>query len=262
MGIPLRKGRFLKDTDRTQPVGVISETTARWFWSNQNPIGKHLRTLSLREPAFEVIGVVGDVLAGGPETRPPLTIYQPYWTVAMVFPTFVLRTETTPKSVLAPLQSVLQEIDRGVALSQTKTMNEVIEETVQARKFQMHLAVAFALAAVALASFGIYGVIAFTVTRRTREFGIRVALGARAQQIVGMVVRQGMRPVLVGLGVGVGLALFIGSLLASELYGITPRDPLTFGSVVLLLLLVAFVACYLPAYRATSINPNISLRCE
>lgn len=264
MGIPLRRGRFLQVTDENpgsdHPVGVISERTAQWFWPNQNPIGKRLRTVSLREPAFEVVGVVGDVLAAGPETQPPITIYQPYLRAGMNFPIFVIRTWADPRAVMAPIQSLLRSIDPTVALLQTRTLEDVAEETVQARRFQLHLAAAFALAAITLASLGIYGVISFTVARRTRELGIRMALGARTGQIMRMIMRQGMRPVLAGLIAGTSGALLIGDLLEGKLFAISPHDPITILSVLVLLFLVASFACYIPARRAIRINPTEALR--
>ena len=141
-------------------------------------------------------------------------------------------------------------------------MEQILDQSVAARRFQAYLAAAFALAALLLASLGIYGVISFTVARRTPEMGIRIALGARRGQLMAMVLRQGMRPVLVGLAAGLAGALFLGRFLASELYGVAPDDPLTFLGVVIVLLVVAIGACWIPARRATRIDALLALRFE
>jgi ABC-type antimicrobial peptide transport system permease subunit len=141
-------------------------------------------------------------------------------------------------------------------------MEQILEETVAGRRFQMRLAVAFALAALALASLGIYGVISFTVARRTQEMGIRIALGAQGAQLVTMVIWRGMAPVLCGLAAGMGGALLLGRLIANQLYGVAPNDPLTMSAVAIVLVAVAVAACWVPARRATEIDPLRALRFE
>jgi putative ABC transport system permease protein len=141
-------------------------------------------------------------------------------------------------------------------------MEQILDESVAARRFETYLAIAFAGAALLLAALGIYGVISFTVARRTPEMGIRIALGARAGQLLAMVLRQGMTPVVIGLGTGVAGALAIGGLLSSQLYGVTGRDPLTMSGVVCVLLLAGVIACWVPARRATRIDPMRALRVD
>ena len=141
-------------------------------------------------------------------------------------------------------------------------MEQVVEESVAVKRFQMELAVAFAVSALLLASLGIYGVISFTVSRRTSEMGIRIALGAQPQQVTGMILKQGMLPVLLGVAAGVASAWFAGTLISSQLFGVTPHDPGAICSVAAVLLSVGLAACWFPARRATRIDPLIALRCE
>jgi putative ABC transport system permease protein len=175
---------------------------------------------------------------------------------------FVLRTRADPVPVASGIRSVLSSADPEMAISPAKTMEQILEESMAARKFQMYLAVAFAMSAVALASLGIYGVISFAVARRTPEMGIRIALGASGAQLVAMVVRQGMIPVAAGLGAGLLCALFVCRLIASQLYGVAPNDPRSIAAATILLLAVALCACWIPARRATRVDPLTALRFE
>jgi ABC-type antimicrobial peptide transport system permease subunit len=149
-----------------------------------------------------------------------------------------------------------------MALAPVKTMEQIVDESVATRRFETVLAAAFALAALALASLGVYGVISFSVARRTPEIGIRIALGARAPQLAAMVLRQGMSPVWIGLAIGLGCALLAGRFISSQLYGVSPSDPAAISAVALLLLAVAAAACWIPARRAMRIDPQRALRFE
>jgi predicted permease len=268
MGIPLKRGRFLEDADRggadesspgAHPSAVISERAARFLWGNENPIGKHVRGAGSKKPSLEVVGVVGEV-RGKLEDAPPMMVYEHFWRMQPIAMSFALRTQADPVSVIAGIRSVLSTSDPEMAISPARTMEQILEASVASRRFQMYLAVAFGLSALALASLGIYGVISFTVARRTSEMGIRIALGARGSQLVGMVVRQGMIPVAAGLAAGVGCSLAIGRLIASQLYAVAPNDPLSIAGVVMLLLVVALCACWIPARRATKVDPLTALR--
>jgi putative ABC transport system permease protein len=270
MGIPLRRGRFLEESDRggagegsagRQPAAVISERAARFLWGNDNPIGKHVRGAGLAKPSLEVVGVVGEV-RGKLEDAPPMMVYEHFWRIQPIAMSFALRTQADPASVAAEIRSVLSAADPEMAISPARTMEQILEASVAARRFQMYLAVAFALSALALASLGIYGVISFTVARRTAEMGIRIAVGARGAQLVGMVIRQGMIPVLAGLGAGVVSSLAVSRLIASQLYGVAPNDPVSIVGVVVLLLTVALGACWIPARRVTRVDPLTALRFE
>jgi putative ABC transport system permease protein len=261
LGIPLKQGRFFEARDRNRRVAVMSEAAARSLWPNENPVGKHVLGTGADLPALEVVGVVGEVKAGA-DTEAPMTVYQPYWDVGLGGPLFVLRTARVAASLAGDLRGVIGAIDPEIPLVETRTMEQILDESVAARRFETYLAIAFAGAAVLLAALGIYGVISFTVARRTPEMGIRMALGAQASQLLGMVLRQGMAPVLIGLGAGVAIALSISGLLSSQLYGVTGRDPLTISGVVCVLLLAGVMACWIPARRATRVDPMRALRFE
>ncbi len=259
MGIPLRRGRFLEDADRERPSAVISERAARFLWGNENPIGKHVRGAGLQKPPLEVVGVTAEV-RGKLEDNPPMMVYEHFWRMQPVAMSFVLRTRTDPAPVAAAIRSILASADPEMAISPARTMEQILEASLSARRFQMCLALAFAVSALALASLGIYGVISFTVARRTPEMGIRIALGASGGQLVRMVVRQGMVPVAAGLAAGILCALLVSRLIESQLFGVTPNDPLSIGGVAVVLLAAAFCACWIPARRATRIDPLTALR--
>jgi putative ABC transport system permease protein len=261
MGIPLRRGRFLEEGDLNRQSAVISERAARFLWGNQNPIGKHVRGAGPAKPSLEVVGIVGEV-RGKLEDAPPMMVYEHFWRMQPIAMSFVLRTRADPVPAASAIRSVLSSADPEMAISPAKTMEQILEESMAARKFQMYLAVAFAMSALALASLGIYGVISFAVARRTPEMGIRMALGASGAQLVRMVVRQGMIPVAAGLGAGLLGALSVCRLIASQLYGVAPNDPRSIAAATILLLAVALCACWIPARRATRVDPLTALRFE
>lgn len=261
MGIPLRRGRFLEEADRDRPTAVISERAARFLWGSADPIGRPVIGAGVSKPTLEVVGVVGEV-RGKLEDAPPMMVYEHFWRMQPIAMSFALRTRTDPKSVAAAVHAVLAAADPEMAISPARTMEQIMEDTLAPRKFRTTLAGAFALAALALAALGIYGVVAFTVARRTPEMGVRMALGASSGQMVALVVRQGMLPVCAGLAAGLIGALFTGRLMASQLYGVAPDDPAALGGVALLFLLVALSACWIPARRATRIDPLSALRFE
>jgi putative ABC transport system permease protein len=189
-------------------------------------------------------------------------VYEPYWDVLLGGASFVLRTQADPAAVIGALHKVLRSLDSSLPIAPASTMQQILDESVAARRFEMDLAVAFAAAALLLASLGIYGIVSFAVARRTPEIAVRMALGARPPQLVAMVLWQGLLPVLAGLGAGLICALSIGRFLASELFGVSPWDPITISTIAVLLLVVATGACLVPALRATRVNPVRALRFE
>jgi predicted permease len=262
MGIPLKMGRFLDQSDKDRPRAVISERAAQYLWPNQNPLGKHVRGTGPQSPPLEVVGVVGEVRASSLEQNPPMIVYEHYWRMQPIGMSFVVRTQANAASVGGAIRSMFASADPEMAIAQPTTMEQIVEESVATRKFQTYLAVAFAISALLVASLGIYGLISFTVARRTPEIGIRMALGAHGRQLLGMVLLQGLRPVLAGLAVGVASALFVSRLIASQLFGVSPWDPLTICGVAALLLIVATSACLIPARRASRTDPLVALRFE
>ncbi len=263
MGIRLFEGRFLDESDKDLPHAVVSRRVANFLWPDRSPLGQHvLAAGAAPQPSLEVVGVVDDVPAGGLDQKPPMTVYEHYWRMQPIGMSFVIRTRADPAAVIGSIRGVLSGADPEMAIPPARTMEQVVEESVAAKRFQMQLAVAFAVSALLLASLGIYGVISFTVSRRTSEMGIRIALGAQAPQVTGMILSQGMKPVLLGLVAGVICAWFTGGMISSQLFGVTPHDPVAIFTVSAVLLLVGFAACWFPARRATRIDPLTALRCE
>jgi putative ABC transport system permease protein len=265
MQIPVLKGRAFTDQDKvgTQPVVMVNETLARKYWPGQEAIGKRIRFDAPldRAPWMEVVGVIQDVkheltIEVTPEFYLPLA--QDGWR-SMVL---VARTTVDPASLAGSIREDVWAIDKDQPVFDVRTMQEVRAISVGLQKFNSVMIGVFAVVALLLATVGIYGVMAFAVTQRTQEIGIRMALGARAPDVLKLVVVNGMRLALLGLAIGLvaswGLTRFISTLL----YGVKPTDPLTFSVVSLCLLAAAFLACYLPARRATKVDPLVALRYE
>jgi putative ABC transport system permease protein len=279
LGVPLRKGRYIEERDYDRDVVVVSEKVVAMLWPGENPLGKHLRMLTLvRNPggfepkrlpgggidfhAMEVVGVVADTREGALNQEPPPVVYAPYRFQAVGWGAFVLRTHGDPAALISQVRAAIAREDPTLPLTPAETMEEILDRSVAVRRFEMNLAAAFGIAALALASLGIYGVISFTVARRTSELGIRLALGASTGKLMASILRQGMTPVLLGLAAGLATALMLGRLIASQLYGISANNPLTISSVAGLLLLVALGACWIPARRAARVDPVRALRFE
>lgn len=267
MGVELKQGRFPSARDRTRKVALISENAARKVWPGEGAVGKLIRNDPRPEWA-EIIGVVADVRTDSLDKQPPMMVYVPYWDGAYwqgsVWgdETYVVRTAQDPAAMANSLRAAIHKVDPELALANVLTMREIMSESVSSRRFQTLLASVFAGAALLLACLGIYGVISYSVARRTNEIGIRIAVGAQPSQVSLLVFRQGVRPVIGGLLVGVAGALAAGRLIRSFLFGTEARDPAAMLAVVALLLAVAAMACWAPARRASRIDPAIALRNE
>src|SRR6185437_3053692 len=260
-------GRLPTATDRSHKVAVVSESAARKAWPGEDAVGKFIQN-DPKPGSAEVIGVVADVRTESLEKDPPLMVYVPYWDGVYwqggVWgnATYVMRTSQDPAAMAGALRVAIRSIDRALPLANVLTMRDIVSESVQTRRFQTLLAGAFAAAALLLACLGIYGVISYSVARRTNEIGIRIALGARTSQVSLLVLRQGVRPVLGGLLAGVIGALAGGGVLRGLLFGTESRDPAAISAVAALLLAVAIAACWAPARRASRIDPMTALRDE
>jgi len=260
MGIPLLSGRTFNESDRKRQVAIISERLASVLWPGQDAVGRKFQREGGQQ--YEVVGVCGDVRADA-DKRAPAMIYRPYWDWAPRKVVIVARASGgDPWMIAGSLRAALRATDPDVPVPNMRTMREVLLVSAGERRFQMALAAAFGAAALLLACLGIYGVVSYSVARRTNEIGIRVALGALPGRIYGIVLRQGITPVLAGLIVGLLAALAAGRLLSSLLYEVSARNPLTFASVALLLAVVALAACWIPARRAAHVNPLVALRYE
>jgi predicted permease len=267
MGIALRRGRFPASRDHMHKVALLSESAAHRAWPGENPIGKFICNDPSPE-GVEVIGIVADVRTESLEKQPPLMVYVPYWDgdywQGSVWgnATYVMRTLQDPEAMASALRDAIRELDPMLPLANVLTMREILSESIGTRRFQTLLAVVFAGAALLLACLGIYGVISYSVTRRTNEIGIRIALGARASQVSMLLLLQGLRPVIAGLFAGVVVALVAGEVIRGFLFRTETRDPTAISAVVLLLLVIAAAACWTPARRASRIDPMAALRDE
>jgi putative ABC transport system permease protein len=270
MRTPLLEGRAIDDRDRMDAplVAMVSEALARAYWPGRSAIGGRIRLDWDHQPFAEVVGVVPDVRYGGLDRAPPRgTLYlvhsQTPRTMGPVRSmTLTVRSAVDPTSLVSTIRREVQELDPSVPVYRARTMEQAVADDTATRRFSMLLQMLFALVALSLSAIGLYGVLAFTVARRTAEIGIRMALGAARSDVQHMVVRQGMGLVAVAIALGVGGALATGRLLGSLLFGVSPGDPATYATVVGVLLAVALLACWIPARRAARIDPMEALRYE
>ncbi len=264
MRIPIVKGRDFseRDTANTPFVVVVNETMARKYWPGEDPIGKRLLDPQNRTPPAEVIGVVGDVKHFGLDDQAEEYIY----TSAIQTPGnamfLVVRTTMDPLSMTGTLRKEVQALDKELPVFDVKPMEQRIVESTGARRLVMFLLGVFALVALILASVGIYGVMAYAVTQRTHEIGIRMALGASRGDILRLVIRQGMLLVVVGVALGLLVSFAVTRFMSGLLFGVMPNDPATLFGVSLLLAAIAFIACLVPALRAMKVDPMVALRYE
>jgi putative ABC transport system permease protein len=263
LGIRLTRGRALTDADRGRLVIVINERTAHVLWPGQDPIGKRLHQGDEAKPLLEVVGTVADTREVALQREPLLMGYVPYFGRRVPqSATLVLRTPLDPATLAEPIRQAVWRVDPTLPAPDIRSLRQVAADAVAPERFQMVLIGAFAAGALLLAALGIYGVPAYTVARRTPELGLRLALGARPGDLLSMVIAQGLRPVGVGLLLGLAGSLAIGRFVAGLLFDVTPHDPATLAGVLLLVGAVALVACYVPARRATRIDPMTALRAE
>jgi len=267
MGIQLKSGRVFTDEDRadTTPVVVVNEAMARRFWPGQSAVGKRIRWGGWNPQGWLTIaGVVADVKFSSLESESPPTIYMPVFQIPRIRrdAVFIARTTAEPSSLAAAMRREIAAVDADLPVYDVRTMNQVIAESVAQRRFTMGLLAIFAFAALGLAALGLYGVISYAVTQRTREIGLRMALGGRRLDVLRLVVGQGMKMAMIGALAGLLASLALTRLIKGLLYGVSASDPLTFIAVALLLTLVALVACWIPARRATKVDPMVALRCE
>jgi putative ABC transport system permease protein len=258
--IPLLRGRNFTEQEVRQSakVVVISELLAQQTFPNEDPLGKRL-VMSMGNQPFEIIGIVGDIRHRALESQPRAAMYMPTYETGM---NLVIRTQDDPTSITAAVRKEVQGIDADQPVAAVRTMEQWLETSVAAPRYRTALLGLFALVALVLASTGIYGVMSYSVTQRTHEIGVRMALGARQLDVLKLVVRQGMVLVVIGVGIGLAGAFALTRVMAALLFGVGAKDPLTFFSVASLLTLVAFVACYIPARRATKVDPLVALRYE
>jgi putative ABC transport system permease protein len=268
MGITLQRGRLLDahDSPDSQPVILINQRLAEQYWPNEDPIGKRLKIGAVDSPNqwLTVAGIVNNVRQTGLYEQKH-EIYVPYAQERRVFMAprdLVVSTKADAASVVAAVRQAVWSVDKDQPVSNVQTMNQVVAASISKERFQSLLLGLFAALALLLACVGLYGVISYAVVQRTHEIGVRMALGAKPVDVLRLVIRQGMGLTIIGLIVGVAVGSVVTRVLSDMLYGISTRDPLTFVGAPLLLLAVAFLACYIPARRATRIDPLVALRYE
>jgi len=270
MGIKLRQGRYFDDHDdlQAQPVAIINETMARQYWPGESALGKRFKLgpTNSQRPWVTVVGVIGDVKEMGLEAAAKAEMFFPYqqlpdmlWNMPR---DLMIRTTGDSTGAAASVRQAVWSVDRNQPVSNIRTMDEILAEEVTQRRIGMTLLATFAALALLLASLGIYGVLSYAVTQRTQEIGIRMALGASRRDVLRMVLADGLRFVTAGVVIGLGVTFAMTRLMAGLLFGVSASDPRTLAGVTLLLTAVALLACYIPARRATRVDPMVALRCE
>ncbi len=263
LGIPLHHGRAFNDLDRkeTKPVAIVNHAMAKHFWPGESPLGKRFHFIGEMR-LLEVVGEVGDSWQFGVGEDPQPVAYLPITQAYSPFAVLQVRTMGDPKTVLPSVRESVQSIDRNLAFVGVSTIGGLLDQGLWAPRMGAFLMGAFGLLALLLATVGIYGVLSYSVTQRTQEVGIRVALGAAPASVRGLIVKQGMTLVAIGVGIGVVGSVGLARLMTSLLFGVKASDPLTFAAATFVLAAVAFVATYLPARRATKVDPVVALRHE
>jgi putative ABC transport system permease protein len=265
MGIPLKKGRAFteQDTKDTQKVVIVNEAFAQRYWPNEDALGKRIEVGIGEDFKSEVIGVVGNVKHRGLDQETPPEVYVSYlqntlWPVMNL----VVKTSSDPLSLVPSVRQDIQAVDREQPIFNIKTMDQLVSDSVGPRRFNALLLVLFAAVALILAAVGVYGVMSYSVTQRTHEIGIRMALGAQPSDILKLVLRHGMIVILIGITIGLAVAFSLTRVISSLLFGVESTDLLTFVTLPLLLVVIAFLACYIPAHRAARVDPLLALRYE
>jgi predicted permease len=277
MGIPLKRGRFISAQDRegAEAVAVINETLARKYWGSADPVGQRIAWGGPTEhgPWMRIVGVVGDVKQGPLNTETVPHTYIAWQQVPdqvlgenivgmMRSMRLAMRSEIDPASMISAARKTIRALDPALPITAVQTMEEVVQASTAAQRFNTLLIGSFGLLALLLSTIGIAGVLATSVSGRTRELGVRLALGAQPQSLVRMVVREGMMLAAFGLLVGLPAAWVLSRGMSTLLFEVSPRDPVTFGAVAAVLAIGSLLACWIPAWRAARISPLAALRTE
>lgn len=266
MGIRLLKGRVftVADTADSVRVAIINETLAQRIWPGEDPTGQRLKWGPLEGdwPWLEVVGVVADVKLNGVERDAPSQAYVPFAQHPTGLQWLVARTAGDPLQVAAAVERTIHALDKDLPVVSIRSMEQLLGRSMAQRRLTLFLLVSFAALALLLAAVGIYGVISYSVRQRTHELGIRMALGAQTGDVLKLILKQGLRLTLLGVVIGLGAAFALTRWMETLLFNVRPTDPLTYTVIACVLTLVALFACYIPARRATKVDPMIALRCE
>ena len=264
LGIPLLKGRLLSETDteKSPMVAVVDEAFVKRHFPNEDPIGRGLDIGNGTDGFYEIVGVVGDVHHDGLDAEADATMYIPYKQDIFSGMSMLVRTNGPPESYTNAVRQIVREIDGSLPAYSITTLETVLDESVAPRRFSMLLLGLFALVALFLAAVGLYGVVAYTVSQRTQEIGVRMAIGAQRGDVLRMVLGGGMKHAVLGTVIGISVSLALASYMASLLYGVTAFDPASYLVTAAVLLVVAALACFVPARRAMAVDPLVALRQE
>jgi putative ABC transport system permease protein len=264
MGIQLIRGRVFTDQDRKDSprVAIINEEMAKRYFPDEDPIGKGINVTNGPETFREIVGIVGDVKQYGLAQATTLQTYEPFLQNPFSGMTLVVRSENNPAALTSAIRAQVLSIDKDQPIARTRALEQIVSDSVAKQRFAMLLLGTFGAVALVLAAVGLYGVMSYAVTQRTHELGIRMALGASTGNVLKLVIGQGMTLALVGVGIGVGGALALTRLMANLLFATGATDPVTFVGISVLLAGVALAACFVPARRATRVDPMVALRYE
>ncbi len=266
MGIPLIRGRYFeeRDTSEALPVAIIDQSLAQKYWPNEDPLGKRIVFEGTRENPLwrEIVGIVGHVKHTDLEGESRAQYYIPHQQRPQPNMALVIRTPNDPNALAGSVRGIIKSVDSDLPVFRVRTMDQFVADSMTQRKFALLLICVFACLALLLSAIGLYGVMAYSVTQRTHELGLRMALGAQASDVLKLVVKQGMLLAVVGLGLGVVGAIFLSRLMKTMLFNVSATDPLVFVAIALTLAAVALLACFVPARRATKVDPMVALRYE
>jgi putative ABC transport system permease protein len=267
LGIRLTRGWIFTEADNEGAplVAMVSSTAAQRWWPNQDPIGRHIKVPGFDpspQPWRTIVGVVEDVKQAALEAPATMQVYLPHAQYRIGYLTLVVRTKSDPLSLADEVRRQVMKEDPEQAVSNVASMDQVLSDSIASRRFSAALLGSLAVLGLLLASVGVYGVISYGVSRRVREIGIRMALGARQGDVLALVVGQGMKLLLVGVATGTFLALLLTPVMSNLLFGVKPDDPITFAGSAAFLALIGVLACYIPARRATNVDPVVALRSE
>jgi putative ABC transport system permease protein len=266
MGIRLLRGREFDERDRegAPPVVIINETMARRYWPNEDPIGARINLGQGLDQGNkpEIVGVVNDVKSFGLEEQTHLEIYRPFAQAPFPLIAFAVRVSGDPLSQVAAVKNAIYAVDRDQPVFKVITMEKLAAESTTLRRVSMLLVGGLSALALILAAIGVYGVMSYAISRQRREIGLRMALGAQANDVLKLVIGQGMKPALAGMIIGLLASFALTRLIKGLLFGVSATDPATFVVVSILLICVALAACWIPARRATKVDPMAALKFE
>jgi putative ABC transport system permease protein len=260
MRIPILAGRAFTGNDLSRQVVVINQTMARRFWPGRDPVGEKFTTgpWGPAPTSATIIGISGDVKQFGLDSEPSFDLYS----VDLNPLSVIVHLTGDTRSMIGAVRQAIQKVDPDLAVSEVRTMDQVVAESASSRRWTMALLAAFATLALVLALVGIYGVMTWSVGQRTREIGIRVALGAGSREVLAMIIGYGLKLSALGLALGIAGAFSLRRLLRGLVFDVSPSDPLIYAGVAALMLSVALLACYIPARRASRVDPLVALRWE